>query len=417
MIIDSKKYNGICSCGHKHTMTTEFCVIESGCLANIYEYIKKCGLKGFSVAIYDVNTYNATNGWHPKADREIILPPENLHADNHGVALAMERIPENCDYMIAVGSGTIHDITRYCAYKKGVPFVSCPTAASVDGFCSSVAAMTWDGFKKTFEAVAPKIVVADLAIISKAPTFLTNAGFGDMIGKFIALADWKTAHTLTGEYFCKTIHDMTLDATKAVTESAEAIKAGDVAAYEKLIYGLLMSGLAMQMLGNSRCASGAEHHISHLIEMQPEHLGVKSDALHGEKVGVGTLLACREYHRLKDSRVKWGNYRQASPEYIKEMFGNTLGLSITEENTKDCARGITAQLIEEKWEQIRDIIGTVPTYKELMERYEILGVKSSLVDIDVPPEKTNLLLEYSPLVRNRLTLMRLRRAIIGEESK
>jgi glycerol-1-phosphate dehydrogenase [NAD(P)+] len=210
---------------------------------------------------------------------------------------------------------------------------------------------------------------------------------------------------------------MTLDATKAVTESAEAIKAGDVAAYEKLIYGLLMSGLAMQMLGNSRCASGAEHHISHLIEMQPEHLGVKSDALHGEKVGVGTLLACREYHRLKDSRVKWGNYRQASPEYIKEMFGNTLGLSITEENTKDCARGITAQLIEEKWEQIWDIIGTVPTYKELMERYEILGVKSSLVDIDVPPEKTNLLLEYSPLVRNRLTLMRLRRAIIGEESK
>ena len=277
--------------------------------------------------------------------------------------------------------------------------------------------MTWDGFKKTLEAAAPKIVVADLDIISKAPMFLTNAGFGDMIGKFIALADWKIAHTLTGEYFCTTIHDMTMDATKAVTESAKAIKAGDIAAYEKLIYGLLMSGLAMQMLGNSRCASGAEHHISHLIEMQPEHLGVKSDALHGEKVGVGTLLACREYHRLKDSSIKWGNYRQASSEYIKDMFGDTLGLSITKENAKDCATGITAELIEEKWNQIRDIINTVPTHKELMEKYEVLGVKSSLCDIDVPQDKKNLLLEYSPLVRNRLTLMRLRRAIIGEESK
>ena len=417
MIIDSQKYNGTCSCGHEHKMTTDFCVIESGCLAKIDEYIEKCGLKGFSVAIYDVNTYNATSRLHPKVDKEIILPPENLHADNHGVALAKERIPENCDYMIAVGSGTIHDITRYCAHEKGIPFVSCPTAASVDGFCSSVAAMTWDGFKKTLEAAAPKIVVADLDIISKAPMFLTNAGFGDMIGKYIALADWKIAHTLTGEYFCTTIHDMTMDATKAVTESAEAIKDGDIAAYEKLIYGLLMSGLAMQMLGNSRCASGAEHHISHLIEMQPEHLGVKSDALHGEKVGVGTLIACREYHRLKDSSIKWGNYRPASSDYIKDMFGDTLGLSITKENAKDCATGITAEWIEEKWNQIRAIIDTVPTPKELMGKYEVLGVKSSLGDIDVPQDKKSLLLEYSPLVRNRLTLMRLRRAIIGEESK
>ena len=105
--------------------------------------------------------------------------------------------------------------------------------------------MTWDGFKKTFTAVAPKIVVADLDIISKAPTFLTNSGFGDMIGKFIALADWKIAHELTGEYFCPIIHDMTLNATKAVMESAEAIKCGDTSAYEKLTYGLLMSGLAI----------------------------------------------------------------------------------------------------------------------------------------------------------------------------
>ena len=95
---------------------------------------------------------------------------------------------------------------------------------------------------------------------------------------------------------------MTLDATQAVTKSAEAIKNGSISAYEKLIYGLILSGFAMQMLGNSRCASGAEHHISHLIEMQPEGLGVKSNALHGEKVGVATLLACRQYHKIKSDK-------------------------------------------------------------------------------------------------------------------
>lgn len=417
MIIDSKKYNGKCSCGNEHKMETEFCIIEAGCLANADEYIKKCGLKGFSVAIYDENTYESTDGMHPKADEVIILPSEGLHADNHGVMLAMEQLAESCDYLIAIGSGTIHDITRYCAYEKGIPFVSCPTAASVDGFCSSVAAMTWDGFKKTFEAVAPKIVIADLGIISKAPMFLTNSGFGDMIGKFIALADWKIAHILTNEYFCETIYDMTMNATKAVTESAKAIKDGDITAYEKLIYGLLMSGLAMQMLGNSRCASGAEHHISHLIEMQPEGLGIKSDALHGEKVGVGTLIACREYHQIKNSNLKWKDYRKADTDYVKDMFGEKLSDAIIAENSNDCALGITAKLIEEKWDKIRSIIDTVPTYKELIEKYEVLGVKSDLGDIDVQEEKCNLLLEYSPLVRNRLTLMRLRRTVIREENK
>ena len=409
MIIDSKKYSGTCACGKSHEMTTQACFIEAGCLAKADEYIKGCGLQGYGVAIYDENTYQATQGKHPSAECEIILCPKNLHADNHGVALAMEKLPENCDYLIAVGSGTVHDITRYCAYTKKIPFVSCPTAASVDGFCSSVAAMTWDGFKKTFEAVSPKIVIADLDVIAKAPMRLTNSGFGDMIGKFIALADWEIAHKLTGEYFCPTIHKITLDATKAVMESAEKIKSGDLSAFEKLTYGLLMSGLAMQLLGNSRCASGAEHHISHLIEMQPEGLGVQSDALHGEKVGVGTLIACTEYHKIKDCTVLWKDYTPAEKGYIEAMFGQRLSGSIVLENEKDCAEGIGASDIEAHWSEICKIIEKIPTREVLLAKYALLGAVSSLAHIGIPEEKKAALLEYSPLVRNRLTLMRLQR--------
>lgn len=410
MIIDSKKYNGLCSCGKSHNMTTEACIIEADCLSKISTYIESYGLSGYGVAIYDENTYRATEGKHPKAREEIILSPKGLHADNHGVALAMEQLPSECDYLIAVGSGTIHDITRYCAYTKNIPFVSCPTAASVDGFCSSVAAMTWDGFKKTFTAVAPKIVIADLDIISKAPAFLTNSGFGDMIGKFIALADWRIAHELTGEYFCPVIHDMTLSATKAVMESAQDIKSNDISAFEKLMYGLLMSGLAMQLLGNSRCASGAEHHISHLIEMQPEALGVHSDALHGEKVGVGTLIASREYHRIKSNpSALCGDYLPASDDYIADMFGEGLKESIIKENASDCALGITEKALMSHFKEICEIIDSIPTYEELIKTYNILGAKTSLDDIGISEERLCSLLEYSPLVRNRLTLMRLRR--------
>ena len=411
MVIDSLKYNGKCSCGKEHKMETEFCIIESGCLKDINIYMEKYNLTGIVVAVYDENTYKATKDIHPDADYEIVLPADNLHADEHGVDLLMKGLPEKTEVLIAVGSGTVHDIVRYCAYTKGIEFVSCPTAASVDGFCSSVAAMTWYGYKKTLTAVAPKIVVADIDIISKAPKNLTNSGFGDMIGKFIALADWRIANELTGEYFCPEIYKMSLYAAKAVADNTEAIKKGDAYAYEKLVYGLLMSGIAMQLLGNSRCASGAEHHISHLIEMRPEGLAVNSDALHGEKVGVGTLLATLEYHKLKNSQLKWRNFTEYDDSYIRNMFGDRLLGSIIEENENNCISMISSSIMEEKWGKICSIIDSIPTYDELIKYYRLLSAKSSLEEVGVPEEQLSVLLEYSPLVRNRLTLMRLRRLI------
>ena len=239
MIIDAERYNRVCKCEKKHKMTTKACIIEQNCISETKEYAKKYGLTGKAVAIYDDNTYKAA-GSIADVHKEIILSHDGLHADNTYVDNLLPMIPDDADYLIAVGSGTVHDLTRYCAYELGLPFVSCPTAASVDGFCSSVAAMTWHGYKKTLTAVSPTVVVADLDIISSAPMRLTLSGFGDMIGKYIALADWKIAHIVTGEYFCEYIYSMTLDATRAVLESAAGIKSGDISAYEKLTYGLLM---------------------------------------------------------------------------------------------------------------------------------------------------------------------------------
>ena len=417
MKIDSRKYNGMCSCGQPHMMTTKFCVIEQGCSAKLNDYLGEYGMTGFGVAIYDSNTYHAEGLIRPAVSQEIILPSGGLHADDHGVALALAELSEQCDYLIAVGAGTIHDIARYCASERKIPFVSCPTAASVDGFCSSVAAMTWHGYKKTIPAVAPKLVVADLNVIAKAPLFLAKSGFGDMVGKFIALSDWKIAHLLTGEYFCERIYDMTKEATRKILDCVEGIKNGEQAAYEKLTYGLLLSGLAMQMLGNSRCASGAEHHISHLIEMSPSGLDARSEALHGEKVGVGSLIACQEYHRLKNlKQIIWQDYPEIGKAYIREMFGEMLSDAIIRENAEDACAGITAAKIEECWGDICAIIEDIPSCEEMLKIYDVLGVKSTLKDINVADELTETLKEYSPLVRNRLTLMRLRRAILREEA-
>ena len=134
MIIDSTQYNGMCACGREHKMETVLSVVESGCLKQFEQYASQLGIHGCRTAVYDENTYRATADRHPTADHEIVLSPVNLHADEHGVDLLMEKLPEDTEILIAVGSGTVHDIVRYCAYQKGLTFISCPTAASVDGF-------------------------------------------------------------------------------------------------------------------------------------------------------------------------------------------------------------------------------------------------------------------------------------------
>lgn len=144
--------------------------------------------------------------------------------------------------------------------------------------------------------------------------------------------------------------------------------------------------------------------------MEPDGLGIHSDALHGEKVGVGTLIASKEYHKIKNNpSILCGDYLSASEDYIANMFGEKLKDSIIKENANDCALGITEKKLMSHFEKIQEIIESIPTYEELMKTYKILGAKTSLGDIGIFDEKLCSLLEYSPLVRNRLTLMRLRR--------
>lgn len=413
MIISSKQYSGLCTCGREHEMETKAAVIEAGCLAKADEYFEQYDIAGIRVAVYDKNTYHAEGMVHIHAEHEVVLDPDGLHANEKGVALLMERIPEEAQVLIAVGSGTVHDITRYCAYQRGISFVSCPTAASVDGFCSSVAAMTWEGAKKTLNAVAPLMVLADLNVISKAPAHLARSGFGDMIGKYTALADWRIAHALTGEFYCEQIAGIMAEAAQSVLESSKGIAAGEEEAYEKLTYGLLLSGIAMQMMGNSRPASGGEHHISHFIEMGPDGLGIHSDALHGEKVGVGTIYAAAEYHRLMGlPDERWGDYPGLSREEVGKVFGQRLYQQILDENKNDCAVGITGERIRECLGVIRKEVETIPPADALLEAYCQVGAMTKLSDIAVSDDLLPSILDCSPLVRNRLTLMRLRRCLL-----
>ena len=412
MFIDCSKYAGKCACGREHTMETRAAVIEPGCLFEFEKYMAQFGVTGKRCALYGENSYAATADRHPRAEQQIVLDPTGLHANEISTAEVLAKLEGDVEVIVAVGSGTIHDIARFCAHERGIRFVSCPTGASVDGFCSTVAAMTWYGFKKTLPAVAPEIVLADTEIIKNAPMELVRSGVGDIMAKYTALADWKMAHVLTNELLCEKIYSIMQDAADTVMQSVPGIVRGEESAYADVTYALIMSGIAMQMMGNSRPASGAEHHISHMIEMEPEAFPVKFPAMHGEKTGVGSLIAVREYKRLakiEDITPYITDYAPIPEEHFRKFFGERLADSLMKENENDCLAKVSREKLSASWGELRRIIDELPTEEYLYGLLEMLDAKRDLASIGVEESELPVLLKNSPLVRNRLTLMRTRR--------
>lgn len=414
MKVDLNQFRGACSCKKEHNIEIDTILLEEGAVKKLPGILKDTGFKKLTM-ICDENTYEAVG---KQAEdlltglTKVLLKGADIHADEASVGRVMDQLKDQGrpDALVAAGSGTIHDITRYCAFDMDLPFISIPTAASVDGYTSTVAAMTLQGFKKTVPSCAPKIIVADSNILKEAPLRLTASGVGDLLGKYTALADWKIAHLITGEYFCQEICRMEEEALEIMCSSLPGLKERNIASYEQLMYGLLLSGLAIQMTGNSRPASGTEHHMSHLWEM--EAVNSHLDFYHGEKVGVGLVLSSDIYHKAAEY-LKKGDYKlkDAVPfeeELIRKCFaGRKLDDIIIEENQPNLLDEISPSILRQKEGQLTEILEQVPEDEQLKAYLNQVNGVCSLTDLGLEQRMKERTARVSPYVRQRLTFMRL----------
>ena len=195
-------------------------------------------------------------------------------------------------HAVAAGSGVITDIVRYASHLDDRDFVSMPSAASMDGYASSVAALQIDGVKVTYPARAPVAIFADPRVAAAAPAELTRAGLGDLLAKATARVDWLAAHLLYGERFEEAVEQRVLGPLGFAAANAGSVLGGDADAVRALLEGLIESGAAMAMAGNSRPASGCEHHASHFWDLLAAR-GLRRHASHGLQVGYATGFAIR----------------------------------------------------------------------------------------------------------------------------
>lgn len=202
-------------------------------------------------------------------------------------------------YVLAVGAGTLNDIAKYTTFHLGKECGVLATAASMDGFTSGVTPLIKQGFKITENAHTVSDILIDLDILCAAPHIMTGAGIGDILAKFCCLTDWKMSHILNGEIYNEEAASLMRVALAACVDNIGSITACGREGIDSLLRALLISGYAMVIAGNSRPASGAEHHMSHFLEMDFLRRGLPIP-LHGVKVGLGTMVSLHMYRRLKD---------------------------------------------------------------------------------------------------------------------
>ncbi len=295
-----------CNCGHPHQLIRMPYHLEYGALAEAAAFAGANGHASVCLAA-DSNTFQAAGGKLRqlledsgiRVDVCMFQPDErgDVLADSRSVLRLLLHISEETSLLLAVGAGTIHDIVRFVSLKTGKPFVSVPTAASVDGFISRGAPLIVDGVKRTIPAVAPIAVFADLDVLSSAPRALMAAGFGDMLGKWTSLADWRVSRDLGKEPFCPAAYSLTEQAMRSCVEHVDDIAEARPEGLRVLMSALIQSGAAMLSIGHSRPASGGEHHVSHVWEMQCIARQLPQ-LLHGAKVGVATVMIAGLYRRL-----------------------------------------------------------------------------------------------------------------------
>lgn len=423
-----------CACGRRHEVPIRHVTVESGALASLPAYCAAQGI-GRAAVVCDARTLEAAGREVRRlleaagvAARVIVLRDTRageVVADEKAIVGLLVALPPETEAVVAVGSGTVHDIVRFACHAGRRRFLSVPTAPSVDGFASVGAPIVLGGFKNTVPAMAPEAIFADLDVLCRAPQEMIAAGFGDMLGKYTSLADWRLGKLLTEEHHCGLAEEMTRKALESCIGHLDEIAAARPEGIRALTEALILSGISMLLVGNSRPASGAEHHLSHFWEMR--YLQEERRALlHGAKVGAATVIVSGLYAELASLLREEGAEALAerlvpSPERererIRRYFGPIAEL-VEEENGLTGPAAEAEKMFRAACEAVRErlvrcgrevleVAAGVPAPEQIARWLAASGGAVTPEELGVPANLAAESLEGAYFIRSRMTVLRL----------
>ena len=404
-----RSLEGECDCGGVHTCSVRDIVIESGAVHRVGEVLKRNGFPHELLLVADRDTLAAAEGIIDSLDGFNVEYKiyDSIRVAEMSHVRELEDIIKDRDIgILSVGTGSVNDPCRLAAARQGKMLCLFGTAPSMDGFASYSSPIVDSGFKASYPAKTPEVIIGDTKILADAPVELKSAGFGDMIAKYVGLVDWQVSHILTGEVWCDKVARLTRAATDELFAMAHLVTSRDEETAGKIFESLLKTGVGMSFMQNSRPASGSEHIVAHLIECVELREG-KTPNYHGDDVGVCTLEVLNLYSRLAqmekisahEEKIDWDDVFEYYGSMRDDVYGMNFPTSVTD--------GITPEMIGSKWGEIVCAIKSVPTYEECLGAMRLAGCKLTADDIGKSRRLVDDCIKYSPFMRRRMTLLRL----------
>ena len=413
----------VCSCGRTHYVPIRGVEIGPGVLDTLPDYVRRFGYQK-PFLLCDPIT------WRIAGERcEALLRGagidcashvlEHLGFDEATLGEIVLRIPRDADLMIGVGTGSITDMTRFSSFKLGLPCFTVATGAPMDGFAASIGILNVNGLKLTLPAHNTELILGDTDILRTAPYRMTVAGFGDLIGKLSCLNDWELGRIVNGEHYCPAIVELVRSCVADILEKAPRIRERDPEVLGDVMRGLVLSGAAISLYGDSRPASGAEHHMSHYWEVVNEQRGSEG-AMHGEQVAVGTVLVLMLAEELlslgtpdfEAARAAARAFDEAAWEReIRRAYGTAAGEVIALERSaqKNALPGRLRRIdsMQAQWDAIRAQISTLPAAEKLIALLREIGCPCTPQEIGVDASVLRDTFLYAKETRARYTLFQL----------
>ena len=398
-----------CSCGCHHSCDIGFVAIEAGAIAHL---TRLCGGCDRILLVADENTFAAAGeqalaALAGKKITRVIFPGSTVLIPNEAaIDRVTAQLGEN-QRIVGIGSGVIQDLCKYVSFQSGVPYYIVATAPSMDGYASSGAAMITGGMKVTYSAKVPDAILADPAILKDAPMDMIQAGYGDIVGKFSALNDWKLSHLVHGEAFCQENYDLTYNMLQDTLKLADGLQKRDEESIRVLMEALVVVGIAMSFVGSSRPASGSEHHFSHYFEItgivrNEEYLP------HGIDVAYSTVITCSLREKLLQKQWPDTQFRPERSTYEAEMeriYGSVGSSCVALQDKMGRYEQNMAPVYKEKEAAIRALLAEVPTAAEIEAMLAAVGMDMGEYYKLYSTEKINDAILWAKDLKDRYTVL------------
>jgi glycerol-1-phosphate dehydrogenase [NAD(P)+] len=366
-------------------------------------------------AILGERVVRALRGWFQV---QSIVMEVGVRADDTTVENLLGVLDPSTALVIAVGTGTLNDLTKMVAFRRGVPQAVFATAPSMNGYTSLSASITTNGVKTSFRTRTPVGVYFDLKVLAAAPPRLIRAGLGDSACHSTAQADWLLQHLLLDRPYRETPFTLLASDERDVLAHSAALLAGDLEVMRHLVRTLVLSGFGMTICNGSYPASQGEHLLAHYIGMMAPDV---PPTFHGEQVAVctATMAALQEQLIERDAPPVL-RPSQISRDDVIGHFGSLMGPACWAEYEQKrfdaAATNALNDRLSRRWDEIRRRIRAVSIpHAKLRASLEDAGAPVEPTQLGWPDEVWRNARVHAREIRNRYTFLDL--ACDSEETR